>query len=442
MLSRRLLASVYLLLCVLFAPNADAQQPAVRFVTEPVAWQSEEPIAPPQPLANQAGLDAFTLDELQGMALQRHPMLAEARAKVDAARGNWVQVGLYPNPEIAYVGEEIGDNGKAGLQGGFIRQKFITADKLQLDRQVVTQQIFVAEQQLAADRQRVLNDVRVAFYNALIAQRRVEIARQLLRIGNDNVEATRQAVEAMVTSRIDLLEVEVDAEAAKVEYEMAQSQLQAAWRKLAAAVAVSELPPSRLEGEALDALPQFDWETQLARLQTQSPEIAAAANRIEEARWALRRAEAERFANFEIGAGVLKNNGSGNTVATVEISMPLKIYDRNQGGISEAAANYRGATQALQKLELDLQGRLANVFRQYATSRVQALRYANEVLPRADESRQLVQQAFRQGEIDFLQLLTSERTYQRANLVYLDALEKAWRASIEIEGLLLRGADY
>lgn len=433
------------LLCVLsiaglLAPFAafSQERPAVRFLPASEAPRPAEAVHAPLPMPPSEAVHELTLGELQGMALARHPSIAQGRARVDAARSNWVQVGLRPNPEIGYVGEEIGDEGQQGLQGGFIRQRFVTADKLTLNRQVATQQIFVVEQRLAADRQRVLNDVRVAFYDALIAQRRVAITRQLVQIGRDNVAATQKAIDAMFGNRIQLLEAEVDAQAAEVELEKAEARLRAAWRRLAAAVAVSELPDAPLDGSALDALPELDWQAELARLLHDSPEVAAAANEVDRAQWALRRAEAERYADFEIGAAVLKNNASGDTVATVELSMPLKLYDRNQGGISEAAANYRAAAQALQKLELALQRRLADAFQNYSAGRSQATRYAQQVLPRANESRKLVQQAFSQGEIDFLQLLTSERTYNQANLIYLDALERAWTARIEIEGLLLR----
>ena len=40
--------------------------------------------------------------------------LAQAAARVEALRGEWVQSGLYPNPRVGYQGLEIGDDGRAG----------------------------------------------------------------------------------------------------------------------------------------------------------------------------------------------------------------------------------------------------------------------------------------------------------------------------------------
>src|ERR1700676_4457945 len=65
----------------------------------------------------------LSLADLEQMALQRNPTLAQAAAAVGASRGKALQAGLYPNPTIGYAGEQIGIAGTAGeLQGGFVQQ--------------------------------------------------------------------------------------------------------------------------------------------------------------------------------------------------------------------------------------------------------------------------------------------------------------------------------
>ena len=56
----------------------------------------------------------LTLDSLEQMALSSNPTLVESRARVDAASGRWLQVGLKPNPQIGYTAPEIGNEGTAG----------------------------------------------------------------------------------------------------------------------------------------------------------------------------------------------------------------------------------------------------------------------------------------------------------------------------------------
>ena len=77
----------------------------------------------------------LTLRDLEEMAIQRNPTLAQAAAQVEAARGRALQSGLYPNPTVGYVADRIGAAGTAGeLQGAFIDQLIVTAGKLRLSR--------------------------------------------------------------------------------------------------------------------------------------------------------------------------------------------------------------------------------------------------------------------------------------------------------------------
>jgi outer membrane protein TolC len=106
--------------------------------------------------------------------LGSNPTLAAAAARVRAARARQIQAGRFPNPVVGYHATEIGNQGTAGQQGGFISQRFITGGKLPLDQAVAGAQVDEALYGLRSQEQRVLNDVRVSYYNALVAQRRVD----------------------------------------------------------------------------------------------------------------------------------------------------------------------------------------------------------------------------------------------------------------------------
>ena len=58
----------------------------------------------------------------------------------------------------------------------------------------------------------------------------------------------------------------------------------------------------------------------------------------------------------------------------------------------------------------------------------------------AKKTFELVSEGYAQGEIDFLQLLTAQRTYSQINLTYLENLRKLWQQNVEIKGMLLKGS--
>jgi cobalt-zinc-cadmium efflux system outer membrane protein len=95
------------------------------------------------------------------------------------------------------------------------------------------------------------------------------------------------------------------------------------------------------------------------------------------------------------------------------------------------------AENDIRRIELGLQGRLAMVFRRYANARQQVDSYRNDLLPRAQNSLDLVGQGFRAGQADFLDPFISQRTFIRLNLAYIDALSELRQSAVLIDGQLL-----
>ena len=138
----------------------------------------------------------------------------------------------------------------------------------------------------------------------------------------------------------------------------------------------------------------------------------------------------------------MSDNGiGGKTDGIVQMTMPLPLYNRNQGVIQQSHAAVVAAEHSMALLELRLQNQLAPVYERYASASNQVRKYRESILPAAQESLELVRQGHKAGEFPFLNLLNAQRTYFQTNLQYLDALRELRAAAIEIEGLLLRGSQ-
>jgi cobalt-zinc-cadmium efflux system outer membrane protein len=260
----------------------------------------------------------MTLAELEEIALANNPTLARGAARVQAARGQWVQAGLPPNPVVGYLGSEMGNEGRAGQQGAYVGQEFVRGGKLRLNRAVVAQEIRQGEQELWVQRYRVLNDVRVGFYEVLVAERVVDLSRELVNIGEQSVTAAEQLIEAGEVSRVDLLQARVETNAARIQLENARNQYEAAWRSLTAILGVPAFAPSPLAGDLEAGLAEIDWEGAMQSLLTGSPELAAAQTQIDRARAALRRARAEPVPNLDLMLSAQHDNATQDTVVGVQ----------------------------------------------------------------------------------------------------------------------------
>ena len=393
----------------------------------------------PAPLPADWPTDGMSLAQLESIALTDNPTLRQAEMRVRAARAKCLQEGLYPNPVIGYRGEEMGALGTAGLQGGFVEQEIVTARKLRLRRSVAGHEVRQAEQALAAQTARVLNDVRTGAYEVLVAQRTVELNRRLVDIGREGVDAAKRLFKAMEVSRVDVLQARIEADSSALRLSDAENRHRATWQRLSALLGRPRMPMTALAGNLESELPEWTWEQAFERLIAESPELAETWMGVRRAQCAVASECAERTPNVSVAAAVLHDNSDQDTVASVEFAVPLMLYNRNQGNIRRARAELIAARREVQRVELVLQQRLATTFEQYANARHQTQRYSASILPNASKSLELIRIGYEQGEFDYLKLLTAQRTYSQVELAYLESLLRLNRAHVAIEGFLLTG---
>ena len=426
------------------SPGQQAQQPAA--VVQQAQHVEPMPVPQPEPLPQAAlrpvALGRLTLADLEQMAIAANPSVARAAALVEAARGNWIQAGLPPNPNTGYEGQQLGSAGRAEQHGVFIGQEIVRGGKLRLNRQVAAQEWARREQELAAQQQRVVTDVRIAFYQVLIAERQEKLTSQLRDIAAEALKVAEALLKGREVGRPDVLQSQLEVGNAEILSQNARNRYAAAWRNLATIIGDPNLPPQALDGDLEGDRSQHTWDASLQRLLSSSPEIAAAMAEIERARWALERANVEKVPNITVqGLVNWRDNGiDGDSDGGITVGVPLPIWNRNQGGIVQAQGQVAAAERALDQLELALENRLAPVFERYANALNQVTKYRSQLLPAAQESLDLARRLYQAGETPYLNLLTAQRSFSQTNLNYLESLRELRAAEAEIEGLLLSGS--
>ena len=381
--------------------------------------------------------EQLSLADLEGMALQNNPTLARATARMNVARGKQTQAGAYPNPVVGYHATEIGNLGTAGQQGGFISQRFVTAGKLRLDQAIAGREIDETHFQFHAQEQRILSDVRVRFYDAKVAQLRVELTTELARVGDQLVKSTQKLVEGRQGTENDFLQSEIRADEAQILLDNARNQHTEAWRRLAAVVGVPLMPMTPLAGELDVDLPNYDWDRCYAMVLGGNPVMNAARARVDRARIVIQRARKEPYPNVDLSISHRHHNVSSDNVTNIQVGIPIPVFDKNYGNIQSAEAEWVAACNEVKRIELDLQDQLAVAYRRFANARQQADRYSVRMVPRANRSLQIVSNAYEMGQVEYQTLLTAQQTYLQVNLSYLDSLLELRTAASIIEGQLL-----
>jgi cobalt-zinc-cadmium efflux system outer membrane protein len=389
---------------------------------------------------------AQSLEALEASALAKHPAIQQAAARVEEARGRSVQAVAWNNPTVGVTGGELRPRETpSGAIGGFVEQTFMLGGKRDAARVAAGADVAVREAELAAIRQRVLVDVRTAYYEVLAAAEKVRVSERLLAVVDESVTIVRQLVNVGIAQRPDVLEAEAEAAQQKAMVVSARAHQAGAWRRLAAAVADPSMaaPTGTLTLTAV--LPSLDRQGSLDQVLQQSPEVKAADAEVTRQRSMVEVERRSVSSDLTLRADAGWNRerlGSALTPRSLgwefgaEAGITLPLWNKNRGGVMAARSSVLAAEAAAAHVRLELDARFSIVFEEYERARAMADAYRADILPRLEQAFDLHLGTYRSMATPYPQVLTAQRRLVEANEQYVDALDRAWQAAVRIQGLV------
>ncbi len=390
----------------------------------------------PQP-AGDAESVGLTLAEIENIALQNNPTLSMAEAEIEKERGNWTQLGLYPNPTVGYLRSDPTKSGQSQTDGAFIQQTFVTGGKLRLNREIETFGIQDTGFQRSAQIQRVRNDVQVRFYHALADQERLKVAEKMVQLAEQGVRAAKELNQAKQVPLSDVLQAEIQLQAFQSALDRARAGSRSAWQQLADMAGVPQMQSKPLVGDLETDFPDFDREVLWQELLASNGLLQSIRAQVGIARKTLERQRVQPIPDITIQ--VVGEVDHTNNFSTISTLAPLPVFDRNQGAVYNAYHDVMRAEREIERTQLVLKDQFTVSFRDYTNARKDATRLRNEILPRAKKSLDLTTEGYQQGEFDLLRVLTARQTYFDMTSSHLDALVQARQAMIALQGLQLTG---
>ncbi len=390
---------------------------------------------------------AMKLADFEQAAAANNPTLRQAEAMVQRSAGQARQAGLPPNPSIGYQGEQIrGGAYGGGEQGAFVQQTFVLGGKLGLRRQVFEQQRKEAEIGVAEQKSRLAADVGEAFYAALAAQEIVKLRKNLLSIASDAVHTARQLGNVGQADAPDILQAEVEAEQAGVDYVAAQRKFMQEFQGLAALVGKPDLTVSPLTGDLTNP-PQIDANAIRESLLREAPSVKRAEQGIASAQAELKSARREPIPDLQIRAGVEQNYEpiheagprSVGVQAFASAGVSIPIFNRNQGNVAAARAGVEQAEAEVSRVRLSVNKSAQSLIQMYLTDRMEAQRYKDEMIPRATRAYRLYLEKYRNMASAYPQVIVSQRTLFQLQVAYVNVLKDLWSRVIALQNFTLSG---
>lgn len=417
-------------------PSSEILRTAGETPPAPIPEDSPGEVAPS--VLQGDGTFAWTLASLESTALERNPSIRQASSSAFKAMGFRDQVGVKPNPIVGYNGTQLADRG-TDQHVAFVEQQVVMGDKLSRNRAVLSQEVQSQLWEVEAQRYRVLTDVRQRYYEALAAQRRMALTQEFQQIAEKGVDVAKARLEAKEGSTPEVLQAEIQLNQIRVQRRQAEAAFRGSWKQLMAVVGLPEISPGSLEGALPRSVAFQDLDLVKNEVLTSSPELQAARARVSRARANIDRQDVQAVPNLSLMLAGGVDQGTNSGMINAQVGLPIPIFNRNQGNISAAQAELNRACEDVRRIELSIESRIARAQQDYEAAAAAVEQYQEVILPKAEETLRLTEQAYGAGEFEFLQVLIVRKTFFDTNLEYVLSQANLALAESLLQGMVLSG---
>ncbi len=389
--------------------------------------QSGTPTRPP--------LTHLTLEQAQDLAAARSFELSAARHEVDASDGGLRQAGALRNPELSATVEDARSATRTTtttlgfpLELGGKRAARVNAAERARD---------LASAQLVEARAKVRAGVISAYFSTVVAQERVKLAVDSSNLAARAADVVGKRVASGKTSPVEATRARVDLANAQLEVGEAQAELQAARQTLAALWGDSVPGFGDVVGDT-SATPTRASEVELLEQVDASPALLASRLEIGRRQALIEVERSNAVPDMVLTVGARRDNELGLTQAVVGVSIPLPLFDRNQGAVHEASRRADKAHDDYDAARVRLVVDVRMAATRLATAQASIRTLRETVLPAAQQAYDASTTGFEAGKFGLLDVIDSQRSLLQARARYLNTLSSAWQAATAIDRLLGR----
>jgi cobalt-zinc-cadmium efflux system outer membrane protein len=382
-------------------------------------------------LADSSEVRLMSVDEVLSYTLQNHPQLAALKHEIAAAEGRLIQAGLLPNPSFVLDTESaITERDPVSMSGRLVFT-IPLARKRAWARGMQCESIAQARALVGQEAELLLAEAADAALEVLYYQQLGELQESANELAQRGIAAERERLDAKFT---DQLTAETDSLASELDRFDTSARLEEARRRLMLAMSMPPTATVHLKGE-LAFWPVKGWTLQsvLALAQANQPRLAAASAQLAVSRQELGLARAEAWPDINLGPRYQGDLDGSNQRIGARFSMDVPIFDRNQGGIAEMAANVRASRSLVELARVATLNEVAAAYNGLTTLQ-QALTYYDEKMaPAIKRVEDTLAQAERQRDVAAYQAIALRQRMLRMQFDRLELLFRYHRLLTRLE---------
>jgi cobalt-zinc-cadmium efflux system outer membrane protein len=280
-----------------------------------------------------------------------------------------------------------------------------------------------------------LTEANKTFIDVLAAQEQVAVAEELVRLAARARETASERVLAGKVSPLEETKAGVALSETRIQLEKARSNFIATRKRLAAIWAETTPAFERVEGNLDSVLPIPSDET-LKKYLERNPDLARWAKEMEQRTAIFDVEKAKRIPDLTVSGGVRQFADTSDTALVFGVSLPLPLFDRNQGGIQEAEYKKAKAREESRAAQAKAASKLGDAYQALVFSYEESKSLKQDILPAAQGAFEAAEEGFREGKFSFLELLDAQRTLFESRGRYVESLSNYHKAVADVERLI------
>jgi cobalt-zinc-cadmium efflux system outer membrane protein len=371
---------------------------------------------------------AMSWDEVRDLFRKNNPSLIAGRIGVQEFQASEITAGLRPNPTFSTVNDQFRVFSPGRLDAWNSAQWTQTVTQL-LERRnkrglrvesakLVTS---MATTDVADFERQMIFGLRAAFVQILQARAVLELATDNLNYYQRVLDVNRQRLQAGDIARVDLTRLELQRAQFQSDLENARVSLRTA------KIQLMSMANIRQPLDSFDVAGEFDFKESGLNLEELHrtalelrPDLKSSLTAIDKAKTDNRLAWANGSTDPTIGLEYQRTpaDPTGNNTMGFNISIPLRIFDRNQGEKARTALEISRAERVREGILLGIYRDVDSAFEALESVRILLRSYRDQYLKQAVEARDSVSFAYSNGGASLLDFLDAQKSYRDIQLNY------------------------
>lgn len=382
----------------------------------------------------------LTKEQAIRLALDHNPSLKARILNLRIAEAESAQSRLWANPELNFYIEEFsGDGSRKDFDAA---ETSITLSKtldLSGRRRSRTRLAASAENIAALEaetaRLETIRNASKAFIQLLSAQEHYSIAIDEVKLADSFLDTVRKRVTAGKDSQLAEHRAEIECAKARLDKNNSGSALEVSRREMAATWGGRTAEFTKGEG-VLEQSPELPPPAGILEKASASPQFLQLKAEQDISKAELAAANAEGRIDLNIEAGLVSFEENDETAWMAGVSLPLPLFNRNQGGRKAAKHNvekssciYDAAAESFLKQTAYLYSRL-----KAAKKNVQLLK--NDIMKNAESAHESATLGYRSGKYNYLQVLEAQKVLFESRKQMTDEMTRSALLQAELEMMI------